>query len=40
MGSLSIFKTVSVILLSVISFMSIVFCYCKSCAYRNRRNPE
>ena len=35
MGSSSIFKTVS-----VISFMSIVFCYCKSCAYRNRRNPE
>ncbi len=39
MDSSSIVKIVSVIVLCVLSFASIVFCYCKSCAYKNRQNP-
>ncbi len=38
MNSNDVIRIVSVIVISILSFISIVFCYCRSCAYRNRQN--
>lgn len=37
---MDIIKIVYVIVVCAISFIAIVFCYCKSCAYKGRKSES